>query len=298
MPVAEGRAMALSIGTTFRQATAALWRRRWTIGLIALCWVALQTALGAGRFYFGIVGLSDATEWISTFVPGFEPTTYARIVDIVAAALGIVVGAPFAVLLIRLFFFDAPLAGEPGAAKLPGSMAAVAVFESVLTIAFAVIVSVVHFIAAPLVGSAWAPVYFAIWLTAVWVGSRFCLVYATAALGDGWQGMRSWRATSGHAVRLSVLFGVVLAVEAGVGQLAEAGIAVLFEAYRSVLLLSATNLRLTIVLIAFPASLVRIVFDMLLLALVAAIHARLSDRPAAGIPGAPRSAGQTAEVFD
>lgn len=295
MPVADVRAMTLSIGTTYHQAFFALWRRRWAVGLILLGWLFLDLAVGSGRLYFIIVAPPGVTEWLSMSMPGFPTSQPLPIFGLATDALYAVVGSMCAVLLVRLLILGTPFGAQVGPARLARSMVSVLMLNVTMGSVYRLAnFAVSEFIApAPPLFWRFTPLSLGlipIYLLAVWIGSRVCLAYADAALGNGWQIQRAWRRTAGHSLRLSMLIFGVHFCERYIGEMVEG----IFPVEQ----LSAVNIPLAVVALAFPASLVQVVANTLFLALFAVVYVRLTGVPALGIPGAPRSPGQTAEVFD
>lgn len=295
MPVAGARATTLSIGRTCYQAFLALWRRRWTVGLIVLGWLLLDLAAGLGRLHFTFNTPPGFDDWLSTVTTGFGTSQPLPIYWLAIKAIYAMVGSIFAVLLVLLLLLGTPFGAKIGPLGLVGSMVSVLT----LNVAMAIPYRLANFAASEFIAPAlplfwrFTPLSFgllAIYIFAIWIGSRVCLAYVDAALGNGWQIRRAWRRTAGHALRLSMLiFGV---------HFCERYIDLMVEGIFPVEQLSAVSVPLAMVALVLPASLVRVVANTLFLALFAVVYVRLTGFPAVGIPGAPRSPGQTAEVFD
>lgn len=285
----------LSMGDVMRSAFVALWRRRWIAGAIVLAWLLVDLIAGLGRLNFIIMAPTGVLDRISTSVTGFGMSQPLPMNLLATGALYALVGSVFAVLLVRLLVLGSPFGAVTGSAGLAWSMVSVLVLNLTMGVAYRLANFAAYEIIAsePLLFWRHTPLSFgllAIWLFAIWIGSRVCLAYADATLGNGWQIRRAWQRTAGHSLRLSMLIGCIHIAERYIGEMVEG----IFPVES----LSAVSIPLAMVALVFPASLVRVIANTLFLALFAVVYVRLTGFPAVGVPGAPRSPRQTADAFD
>ncbi|NNG03260.1 MAG: hypothetical protein HKM95_04075 [Inquilinus sp.] len=282
--------MTLSIGTTIHYAFVALWRRRWAAGAILLGWLVLDAALRSGQMYFNVHALLAYTDWMSKVAPNFATPDYVLVLDLATQALNAVIASAFAVLLVRLLILGTPFGAEIGPAKLARAMVSVLIFHLSMTLVYRLATATAFDIVGRVPWRVSPLILLAMWLAAVWFGSRLCLVYANAALGKGWRIGMAWRTTAGHSLRLSLLIGVVLVCEVAIGVVVSSS----FPTER----VQVAHMPYAFILFPLQASLIVVAAKALLLALAAVVYARLTGFPAPGIPGASRSPEQTAEVFE
>lgn len=278
----------LGIGATFQQAFGALWLRRKTVSMVVLGWFALDLTYYSARSYFSYYALP---EFLSGFPADFRISDSLFVVELVGQALRSLLGCGFAVLLLRLLLVGLPAGSGFGAAMFARSMSSILAFDMALTMAYGTARQVAYRFVSTVPSWTWTIVTLAIWLVAVWLGCRLCMVYANAALRRGWQLRQSWRKTAGCSLPLFMVFGMVSAGSTIIGRLVDALLPVARDVVESAM-------PIGLAVLAIPDSMVYVAAHIMSLSLIAVVFARLTDYPAAGIPGAAPTPVQLAKTFE
>lgn len=129
-------------------------------------------------------------------------------------------------------------------------------------------------------------------ITLVYSCARLCMIYPSVAVGRGWALRRHWQATSGHGIRLSMVFVLVLLTYLFANSLVEVLL------FRDHTYLNTDGFAVLDWRHTAKNVLARISVTSVLLAFSAVVFARLAEYPAAGIPGSSRTPEQLAEAFD
>ncbi len=278
----------LGIGATFQQAFGALWLRRKTVSMVVLGWFVLDLTYNSARSYFSYYALPDV---LSGFPVDFRISDSLFVIELVSQALRSLLGCGFALILLRLLLVGLQAGSGFGAAMFARSMGSILAFDMALTMAYGTARQVAYRFVSTVPSWTWTIVTLAIWLVAVWLGCRLCLVYANAALRGGWQIRQSWRKTAGCSLPLFMLFGMVSAGSAMVGRMFDAFLPIARDVVESAM-------PIGLAVLAIPESMVHVAVHILLLSLIAVVFARLTDFPAEGIPGAAPTPEQLVETFE
>lgn len=274
----------LGIGATFQQAFGALWMQRRMFAFLLPGWLAAEfTFLGAKR-YFDYYLKPDAIGWMSSEIPAPSAMDWAYLFHLAAEVPHNLYGAVFVVLVMRVLLFCAPVGEGVLRSALGRSILAIFLFKMSISLFGGTLQWLGFNLSEVVAFPPWRALYSLIFVAGV---SRFCFIYATAAMGRGWQWRQCWRDGGGNAVRLFMLFAIVLLP---------------LQASRPVIdglaSQSVAGVDAGLLTAAFLRALERIVSSTILLAVVAAAFARLTGFPAAGVPGTGRTPAELAAAFD
>lgn len=129
-------------------------------------------------------------------------------------------------------------------------------------------------------------------LILLYLAARLCLVYPSMAVGRGWGLRRYWRLSSGNGIRLTIVFVMVLVGYFIADTVLEISV---FRGFQIVDPDEPYEFHWTVPL---RRALFGVCVPAYLLTLFAVVFARLTDYPAARIPGSGRTPEQLAKAFD
>lgn len=276
----------LGVGGTIRLAFGAVWSQRRHLAPIALVWLIAETVFMGGYRYFGNQLRADFAELLAPMFPSMPAWDWSYLLHALVTVPHNFYGAVFVVLVMRVFLFAAPLGTGEYRFTLGRSVLAIFLFKySISTYQTAwqwMIYPHAGNIAFPIVRAAF-------WSIGVAITARFCLIYATASMGRGWELRRCWRDASGNGLRLFLMFLAINIPVLAIGKILE-----------NLVLASVSDARsgAGLAMLALLSAAKRVVASTILLALIAAVFARLTDFAAAGVPGTGRTPKQLAEAFE
>lgn len=276
----------LGVGGTIRLAFGAIWSQRRHLAPIVLIMLIAETAFMGGYRYFGNQLRAEFAELLVPMFPSVPAWDWSYLLHALVTVPHNLYGAVFVVLVMRVFLFGLPLGAHEIRSTLGRSIIAIFLFKY--------LISTYHtawrWMTFPQAGDVPFPIIWAVfWSIGVAITARFCLLYATASMGRGWQLRRCWRDAAGNGLRLFLMFLVINIPVLAIGKILE-----------NLVLASVPDARsgAGLAMLALLSAAKRVVASTILLALIAAAFARLTDFAAAGVPGAGRTSQQLAEAFE
>lgn len=276
----------LGIGSTIGMGLAGIWSQRVILGPILLGWLIAEAVFLGGYRYFGLHLRSDFIDQLAPVLPWVSPRDWPYLIHTVVMIPHNLYGSVFVVLAMRIFLFATPLGPHEYRATLARSVLAVFLFKY----AIATYHLAWQWITFGFAGMIPYPIAWTIfWSIGVAIAARFCFLYATASMGRGWQLRRCWQDAAGNGVRLFLMFVAIDIPVLALGKVLE-----------TVVLVSTSDAGsgLEMAMLALLGAAKRVVASTVLLALIAAAFARLTDFPAAGVPGAGRVREKLVEAFE
>lgn len=126
----------------------------------------------------------------------------------------------------------------------------------------------------------------------LYLAARLCQVYPSMAVGRGWGLGRHWRLSAGNGIRLTMLIILVMIGYLIINSVVEVVV------YQHILSDDPYDWQPVIWVIGGKSAVARVLLTTLLLAMAAVVFARLTEFPAARIPGSGRTPAELAEAFD
>lgn len=276
----------LGVGGTIRLALEAIWSQRRILGPVLLGWLTAEAVFRAGYRYFRSQLRDDLADLLAPGLPWVSSWDWPYLLHLAAAVPNNLYGSFFVVLVMRIFLFATPLGPHEFRATLGRSVLAIFLFRYAMSTYH----TAWQWVAYPLAG--YIPpeiVWTFFWTIGVAVTARFCLLYATASMGRGWQLRRCWRDAAGNGFRLFLMFLAIDIPVLAIGRISD-----------SLVLASVADpgSGAGLALLAFLGAVKRIAASTILLALIAVVFARLTESPAAGIPDARRRRSALLEAFE
>ena len=262
-------------------------QRSWLAPLV-LFWLVAEAVFRIAYRNFALQLRDDAVDLLAPFLPWMSSWDWPYLFHGLATIPHNLFGSVFAVLVMRTFLFAHPLGSVGKRSDFCWSVAALFLFKMCL--------STYHvtwqWAAYPHAGVIPTPIVWAFfWTIGNAILGRFCLVYAPASMGRGWQLRESWRAAAGNGFRLIFLFLIVYGAARVAGNLAEGLITT--QAYD-------WGSEAILVALACLGAAKKVVTSMILLAVISVAFSQLTGFPVAGVPHSERSRARKAiaRIFD
>lgn len=289
--------MKLSMGDVMQSAAISLWRGGQPMALCLGLWAGAQLSFVLVRKAYDPVGylIVNSDMWGLMDLRSLNSGTVFSLREMIDGGLQDLVGCVFVAAMLRIILIGKVgirSAGQGGLARAAGGV-------FLLGLAVTTATNVLSVLANGLLDTSsradWygfmdivAPLIFVVVL--VYLAARLCLVYPSAAVGQGWVVARNWRRTAGNGIRMSVVFAMVLV-----------GIAVadtLLDIFIFGIPYGGARIEWLGTVLAAKEVVKSVLIGTSLLALSAVAFARLTEFPAIGVPGASKTPEQLAEAFE
>ncbi len=276
----------LGIGSTMLWSVRALAHQRAWLAPLVLCWLVAEAVFGIAHRTFTLHLRGAAADLLAPSVPWMSSWDWPYLFHAVAAIPHNLFGSVFAVLVMRTFLYAHPLGSVGNRSSFAWSVAALFLFKMCVS-AYHVTWQWAAYPHAGMIPTLFVWAFF--WTIGTAVLARFCLVYAAASMGRGWQLQESWRAAAGNGFRLIFFFLAVYGAARVVGNVAE-----------GLITAQASDLGRDAILVALAClgAVKKVATSMILLAVISVAFSRLTGYPAAGIPYSQRTREALAATFD
>lgn len=290
----------LGMGEVIRSAFVALWRGGWPMLVCLTLWLGLELANQFWQLTYDPIGRMIAGDPASLVAeargPGHRYLLHLPY-NMATAIIGDLVSCVFIAAMLRLI-----LIGQAGPWNL-GRNGLVRSSGAVLLVSLAVTAFMKgpSWLLSVFVSGIWSgdPLHLAeigssllLGLIILFFAARLCPIYPSMAVGWGWGLRRYWRRSSGNGIRLTMVFVMVLVGYFIADTILEISV---FRGFHVVDPDEPFALHWTVPL---RRALFVVCVSACLLTLSAVAFARLTDYPAARIPGSSKTPEQLAEAFD
>lgn len=276
----------LGVSGTIRLGFGAVWSQRLVLGPVVLGWLIVEALFLGGYRYFGNHLREHVGDLLAPMLPWISAWDWSYLLHLVVAIPHDLYGSVFVVLAMRIFLFATPLGADELRLTLGRSVIAIFLFKYAIYTYH----TAWQWVTFPHAGDIPLPILWTVfWLVGVAITARLCLLYATASMGHGWELRRCWRDAAGNGIRLFLMFLAINIPVLAIGKILE----ILMLAW-----VPDAGSGAGLAMLALLSAAKRVVASTILLALIAADFARLTDFPAAGVPGTGQTPAQLAEAFD
>lgn len=291
----------LGMGDVMRSALVALWRCGWPMSVCLTFWLGAELANQTWQLAYDPIGRMFAGNPDSVAVePSHQGLGHRFLLGLpymATAVIGDLVSCVFIAAVLRMVLIGQ--AGpwnlrHDGLARSSGAILLVNLAVTVFMNGPAWLLSV--FVSGYRTGDPFnlveigSSLLFSLFL--LYLAARLCLVYPSMAVGRGWGLRRYWRRSSGNGIRLTIVFVMVLVGYFIADTVLEISV---FQGFHDVDPDEPYEVHWTIPL---RRALFSVCVPAYLLTLSAVAFARLTDYPAARIPGSGRTTEEFAETFD